>query len=586
MPRVEEYAAFLDSIHLFQEIDEDHLFDIAERLEPVDFKEGTEIFAENVPAEDFYLVYSGEVEASNAGEGQKKATYRHRDFLGEEALLTREKRQTSLKAKSDVALLKLPKEYFGEILDALSFLKEKLSVSVESRKLSKELHFDWVEKGETIYFVVRKHPFVFWKGITLSVLSGLFGLAAGIWGMWVGSFFGLLGGAGGILAFFILGIWYWVDWRNDYYIVTNQRVVWLEKVVGIHESRQDAYMHEILSVGSDAGWLGEMIGFATLSVKTKVGSMDMHYAPHARQARALVEELWHHATETKERKEEEELYQAIAERIKKSEKTAPVKARKVSGKVVIPKTQDGGFFQKRATKKKKHHLLDLRYQEGKEIIYRKHWVLLIKRAFLPFSLTLFLFGYALFELYLIILVKSQATMAISFTVLLIFGGLGTLGWLVYQYMDWSDDIFKVTPTKIFDIDRKPLGDVQSRSAPLENIESTEYKRSGLISIIFNYGTVYIHIGAEEFEFENVFDPASVQQDINRRYLEHMKKKKTADERSERDQMLGWLVAYHHGEEKFRELFDELKTAEGRDDVEYGEENDADEDYDDEIEAEG
>ncbi|MCP4142610.1 MAG: cyclic nucleotide-binding domain-containing protein [Chloroflexi bacterium] len=586
MSITEEYAAFLDSIHLFQGISEDHLFDIAERLETIEIDEGTEIFAENVPAEDFYLVFSGEIEVSNAEDGQKTAIFRHRDFLGEEALLAQEKRQTSVKAKSNAVLLKLSKEYFVEIPGALSFLQEKLSVSVKCKKLSKELHFDWVEKDERIHFVVRKHPIVFWKGFVLSVFLGVFGLVSGVWGMWVGSIFGLLGSAGGILAFFILGIWYWVDWRNDYYIVTNKRVVWLEKVVGIHESRQDSYMHEILSVGSDADFLGDMLGYATLSVKTKVGSMDMHYAPHARQARALVEELWHHATEREERKKEEELYLAIADRIKKSEIVdAPVKERKTSGKVITPK-KESVFFRNNAKQKKKRHLLDLRYQEGKEIIYRKHWVMLLKRAFLPLSLTLFLFGYALFELYLIIFVRSQAAMAISFTVLLILGGIASLGWLIYQYMDWSDDIFKVTPNKIFDIDRKPLGDVQSRSAPLENIESTEYKRSGLISIIFNYGTVYIHIGAEEFEFENVFDPASVQQDINRRHMAHMKKKKAADGRAERDQMLEWMVAYHHGEDKFRKMLDELKTAEGRDGVEYGVEGDDGEDYDNEIEAEG
>ena len=91
----------------------------------------------------------------------------------------------------------------------------------------------------------------------------------------------------------------------------------------------------------------------------------------------------------------------------------------------------------------------------------------------------------------------------------------------------DSDSSKRLVSKIFDIDKKPLGDIQSRSAPLENIESLQYKRKGLLSIFFNFGTVYIHIGAEHFEFKNVHNPALVQKDINKRYIELKRRKKEA-----------------------------------------------------------
>ena len=31
-----------------------------------------------------------------------------------------------------------------------------------------------------------------------------------------------------------------LDWANDYYIVTSQRLVYLEKIIGIYDSRQEA----------------------------------------------------------------------------------------------------------------------------------------------------------------------------------------------------------------------------------------------------------------------------------------------------------------------------------------------------------
>ena len=207
---------------------------------------------------------------------------------------------------------------------------------------------------------------------------------------------------------------------------------------------------------------------------------------------------------------------------------------------------------KKAKKPKKdRHLLNLSYKEGSEIVYRKHWILLLRNAITPILITLFFFGYGIFQLYLYFWVKNDSALAISFSALLIIAGFISSSGVAYQYMDWSNDIFKVSSSKVFDIDRKPFGDVESRSAPLENIESTEYKRRGFISIIFNYGTVYIHIGTESFEFQNVSDPASVQQDINRRYMASIKRKKIAEARAERDQMLDWFVAYHQGEEKFK-----------------------------------
>ena len=34
--------------------------------------------------------------------------------------------------------------------------------------------------------------------------------------------------------------WTYLDWTNDLYIVTNQRVVYVEKVIGIYDSREEA----------------------------------------------------------------------------------------------------------------------------------------------------------------------------------------------------------------------------------------------------------------------------------------------------------------------------------------------------------
>ena len=54
-----------------------------------------------------------------------------------------------------------------------------------------------------------------------------------------------------------------------------------------------------------------------------------------------------------------------------------------------------------------------------------------------------------------------------------------------EYVDWSNDIFQVTPDQIMDIDKTPLGQVTSDIAALENILSIEHKRIGILQLFFN-----------------------------------------------------------------------------------------------------
>ncbi|MCK5054287.1 MAG: hypothetical protein KAR65_08415, partial [Anaerolineales bacterium] len=66
---------------------------------------------------------------------------------------------------------------------------------------------------------------------------------------------------------------------------------------------------------------------------------------------------------------------------------------------------------------------------------------------------------------------------------------------------------------IIDIYKKPLAREERKVAPIENILGTEVDRKGLIGILLNYGDVVANVGTEQFIFEGVFDPVTIQQDI-------------------------------------------------------------------------
>lgn len=201
----------------------------------------------------------------------------------------------------------------------------------------------------------------------------------------------------------------------------------------------------------------------------------------------------------------------------------------------------------------------LRIEESGTITYRKHWIVLLRQVWQPTLLILLILAGMMARL--ITLVRTPGEKLFDFTngisvdttmlalpILL----LPLLGWWLYQYMDWGNDIFQVTSDQILDIDRKPFGTEERRAAPLENILSMEYKRLGLVGYLFNFGTVYITVGGTQLAFEDVLDPASVQSDIDRRRAARIAKKKESEAAAERERMSDWLVAYHENQGELRQ----------------------------------
>jgi hypothetical protein len=120
-----------------------------------------------------------------------------------------------------------------------------------------------------------------------------------------------------------------------------------------------------------------------------------------------------------------------------------------------------------------------------------------------------------------------------------------LGWWIYNYLDWSNDIYQVAPEQIRDIERRPLGDEQKLTAPLESIQTIEHSRHGSIQLIFNYGNVVINAGQTNFVFRGVFNPDQVHQDISDYMGALERRKREAEARRERARMADWFETYHH-----------------------------------------
>jgi CRP-like cAMP-binding protein len=539
---------FMRRIHLFYRLEDDHFDSVAARAGEKKYQPGEVIIRQGDVGASFFMIYSGSVNVVRLkGHGaQTQTKLVAGDYFGEEALLTHHRRNATVTATEETILLTISQVDFNQLLKTVPPLKANFVVAVSSHRLARSMQFKWLreDEGEVIYFLARKHPVLLVQALTAPVIVGavcflgiLAGFKAGIplllWPSVVAMGFTIS-----------WAIWNGIDWGNDYYIVTNQRVVWLEKVVGIYDSRQEAPLSAIQRINVQTEFWGRQLDYGILIVRTIVGStLTLHNVDHPYQAAALIEEHWKRSKQSSRKMEEAAMRQALRERLLRTQ-PAPVPAPSLLQKPPAKRKSLYGDHSGLA------NFFRVRFEDMSTITYRKHWVVLLEKVWLPSLVLLaFLIGLLIGVLHTPLknfpaLFKDPTVLALLTIAGLLF--LSVFAWWYYQYVDWSNDVFQVTPDQILDINKKPLGEVTSDIASLDNILHLEYERKGILQVIFNYGNVYVTIGGgKDMTFEDLFNPSAVQDDIERRRLERITKKEQEAVKADRERMADWFAAYHH-----------------------------------------
>ncbi len=344
--------------------------------------------------------------------------------------------------------------------------------------------------------------------------------------------------------------------------MTNQRVVWLEKVVGIYDSRQEAPLSAIQRINVQTDYWGRQLNYGTLIVRTIVGStLTLRSVDHPAQAAALIEEHWKRSKQASRKMEEGAMRQALRQRILHNE-VVPEPAASIVQKLTPAKKPNPYAKQSMFA-----NFFRVRFEALSTITYRKHWIVLVEKTWIPGLILWTLFGWLVYEIFsntlksVPSLLGNRGVDALLVVWLVLF--VMVFSWWYYEYINWSNDIFQVTPDQILDINKTPLGEVTSDIAALDNILHLEYERRGIMQILFNYGNVYITIGGgKDMTFENVFNPSAVQDDIERRRLERITKKEQESVRAERERMADWFAAYHRSTGDLPLAEDQEKKSDG------------------------
>jgi uncharacterized membrane protein YdbT with pleckstrin-like domain len=502
--------------------------------------------------DNFYVILSGEVELSrriNKREVDREILVSG-DHFGEFVLLGTREHSLSAIALQDTHLLRLNQQAFSRLLDERSEIRQFLLASITSRRLAHARRFIWLSKDEHIYLILRKHWTYLLVSLIAPILLAWLGLAMIFFSVdiaantfrlmveWVGIF--LLGGS------VLFALWQWLDWANDYYLITDQRAIWVERIVALYENRQEAPLSTVLTVSVHRSWLGRILGYGDVVVRTYTGQIVMRAVGMAEQFAGVVEEQLRRQRDVVQRVQTEALESAIRRRLglstedeSKPEQMPAMPARTPDSVRLAYRTNTWRMLTT--------SLFKVRIEEEGAIIYRKHWILLLKRIWKP--------SIALIGL-LVVLAMAFPSLFANFSAPMVIGVgflvlLGIAIWWFYEYVDWINDIYILTPDQIMDIYRTPLGREDKKTAPLENILSLEHQRIGILGVLLNFGNVIAMVGTASFIFRGVYNPTAVRQEIFERIGHRKMILKEQENIRERERIADWMAAYHRQAERMR-----------------------------------
>jgi hypothetical protein len=529
----------LASLELFADLPAEEVTALESATAERRLPQGKDVFREGEAARYCYFLLKGRISIwhRRGDEEEQVRVMEAGEMFGEEAVLGLSRRYASAYTESDAVVLRISSSEIRSRLRTLPKTSDLLRIVAHGRRLVRGVSFSWLAPDEAVFLATRKAGALLVPSLAPPVLLGLLGLAGFAvvrqlgWPAWAY----LVAGAG-LIAGLAYGAWSTMDWSNDYYLVTNRRIVALRRVPLIYDDRQEAPLDMIQSVAVVSTVNQRAFGFGDVVVRTFTRPIVFQSVPDPNAVAGLIESIWKRRQQAREQDDREEIGRLLAERLNKQE----------SGEASLEETEIQPAADENPTipaaggPPPSLSGMQTRLEAGGVVTYRKHRFFLFRNMFLPILLALL--GIPLGAVTGAGILPIDRLLGIGLVAGVVLAGLA---WSAYEYLDWANDLYQVTSEQILALHRKPLGDEERRAAGLENILSLEYDRPSILARIFNFGTVKATVGQVSFTFDEVDDPVHVQEDIFRRM--ESKKKRAADSqrRQRREEIADWIETYHN-----------------------------------------
>jgi hypothetical protein len=545
----------LKTIRLFNGLDEAQITQVAQAAELILLAAEQNPVLDEEQGYPFFVIAEGKVSLTRS-EGNQADEYilKNGDFFGADVLFLGGRDEYKITARIPAQLITIPTQRIRILIQTIPPLQANLNAQLRIYHLIRSPHFNWLSEDETILLIQRKHP----AYIIITLLAPL-GLA------WLAFLVFIFGSLINVASFQLVVQWIamggfafaalWAVWRvidnyNDFYVVTDERVVWMERVIGIYDSRQETPLAVVKAGETKSSYTGRLFGFGDVITEALMGKVVFRNVANPGEIKDLIDQQRKLAMVRQTKADTQTMERAIRRKLDPSASPPPPAEGQPAEPAPDTDPTPSGLPA---------HVLSLvnyfqtRLEEGETITYRKHLFILVSMIWAPSLAAIGVTAGTAFFFYQS--AKGYMTFAppltILFTGMLLLGGLGL--WWLYTFVDWHNDIYRVTGDRIIDSERKPLGDEITKSAPLENILSMDYERIGFLGVVLNFGNVLINVGSEsKFIFYGIHDPARAQSDIFNHIINFRHRKQLTDATQELERVSDWLAAYHHLSEEMQQ----------------------------------
>jgi CRP-like cAMP-binding protein len=538
---------------LFSRLNEKELKQLAGFAGLAHYRKHEVIFYQGEVDETFYILYEGEAVTHFRDERGRERPLRGLqagDTIGEASLFFRGECDVTLRPTTASSnWLYLTRTDLELFLAQRPEVRSKLLPPEPIRARQRLKRFSWMDPDEKLVFEDRRHWYFLLRRLAVAIvllLVGGIGLLAGLspeFGLWIGiiSALLLLGGA-------LFGGWRFIDWFNDYYVITDRRVVHQEKLLLIRETRDEAPLGKIQNVNIAQLFVGNLLGFGILLINTAATftaeRVVFDYLTNPRRVQQIIFEQMERARLGRR----PVVRRAVRDKLQQS---ASAGLRPVVPRPVIP---PGAV---RSPQPSRPRIMDwirkltvrrwfwFEKRTAEQITWRKHWLFLIRRVWMP----------TLVSLGLLVLLVSNLIRAehrtlegiLPLAALLLL----SLGWLWWNWENWGNDQYIVTTDRIIDTEALPLGFRSQRTeTTFDRIQNVSFEIPHPIATIFNYGTVFIFTAGAEgrLDFQWLRDPSRVQAEIFRRLAAYEQGQRQQQAEEQRAELPEWFDTHreiHH-----------------------------------------
>jgi len=525
---------------LFRKMNKAELEDIASVADRKSYKIGHEIFQQGDEAEYFYIITKGQLELlqeDKKGEVYPISYLYANEFCGDVALLYNEPYNGTVRAMENSEALVIHKDDFLRLLS--DYAKFDKNLDTQGREVEKRAteSFEGQIKGEMILYFRRRH----WMALVQRFGRVLFIMV--LWALVVLFAYVLLqdNEANFILArnvalMFLmvpagLALWQIIDWMNDYYIVTNERVIKIEKVIALLNERYEIPLLKIQNVTvAYPTPVGQIFGYGKVTISTAArkdpkqksdpgGLLVLDYMPNAEHIADRIIKEQNREKQMLAQRQVTEKRNAIRNKlgIKDDDagKSAKAAQKAANAPKPTPKPSRWARFRRWFSNRLHFFVPSMRDQRGELITWRKHWIILWRDWMLPISSLALLMAVIWFAEPWLIGQDISVSAIWAVTLLILFLHLLALGWL---YEDWRNDTYILKKDAILDEEKQPFGfNKHVRRASLDAIQDIRFMQRNPLWVWLRVGHVIIQTAGEDgdFTFHWVYNPRQVQSDIFR-----------------------------------------------------------------------